>query len=126
MHVCPFCHTAAGDPETFCQLCGYTFVPNLPRPLLVHKRFYLGLSLLSIFLGILACIFTFFSTLYLKSIFLFIIGIVLAGVSLEKAQGKSDALPVKILAVIGLVFGALGYIFFMFIHSSVPGIGYSM
>ena len=126
MHVCPFCHTAASDPETFCRLCGYTFVLNLPRPLLVHKRFYLGLSLLSIFLGILACIFTFFSTLYLKSIFLFIIGIVLAGVSLEKAQGKSDALPVKILAVIGLVFGALGYIFFMFIHSSVPGIGYSM
>jgi len=84
------------------------------------------LSLLSIFLGILACIFTFFSTLYLKSIFLFIIGIVLAGVSLERAQGKSDVLSVKILAVIGLVFGALGYIFFMFIHSSVPGIGYSM
>ncbi len=126
MQVCPFCDTTCNDRTTFCQVCGYSFVLTLPRPFLIHRWFFLSLSLISIFLGILACIFTFFPSLYMTSMILFITAIGLAGVSLERAQGKSDASLVKILAVIGLVFGALGYIFFMFIHSNVPGIGYSM
>ena len=62
----------------------------------------------------------------MSSIPLIIGTIALGGVTLERAQGKSDALMIKILAIVGLVFGVLGYIFFMFIHSNVPGIGYSM
>ncbi len=126
MQVCPFCDTIADEQTTFCQICGYSFILTLPRPFLSHRRLYLFLSMFSIFLGILACAFTFFPSLYISSIILFLATIGLAGVSLEKAQGKSDAGLVKILAIIGLAFGALGYIFFMFIHSSVPGIGYSM
>jgi hypothetical protein len=49
-----------------------------------------------------------------------------AGASLEKTWGKPDTRSIKILSIFGLIFGVLGYIFFMFIHSNVPGIGYSM
>jgi len=81
------------------------------------------MSLLS---GILACVFTFFPTLYMGSLFLFIGAIGLASVTLEKAWGKFDTLLIKILAILGLLFGVLGYIFFMFIHSNAPGSGYTM
>lgn len=49
-----------------------------------------------------------------------------AGTSLEKAWGRADARSIRILAILGLFFGVLGFVFFMFINSNVPGIGYSM
>jgi len=81
---------------------------------------------MSILSGILACVFTFSPALYMGSLFLVIGAIGLASVTLEKAWGRFDTLLIKILAIFGLFFGVLGYIFFMFIHSNVPGSGYSM
>jgi hypothetical protein len=81
---------------------------------------------LSILSGILACLFTFFPNFYFKSLFLVLVSIGLAGTTLEKARGKSGAFWIRILAIFGLACGVLGYIFYMFIHSNVPGIGYSM
>jgi hypothetical protein len=60
------------------------------------------------------------------SLFLVIGAIGLASVTLEKTWGRFDTLIIRILAILGLFFGVLGYIFFMFIHSNVPGCGYSM
>jgi len=126
MQTCPYCNTTLSERNTFCEVCGYSFVLPLPPPFFPRKKFYYTLSLSSILLGILSCIFTYFPALYMSSIPLIIGTIALGGVTLERAQGKSDALLIKILAIVGLVFGVLGYIFFMFIHSNVPGIGYSM
>ena len=126
MQACPFCHTALDDKNTFCEACGYQLTLGLPLPLFRHRRLYFSLAISSILLGILACVFTFFPSLYMGSMFLVIGAIGLAGVTLERAKGYSDIPLIKILSILGLFFGVLGYIFFMFIHSNVPGIGYSM
>jgi flagellar basal body-associated protein FliL len=62
----------------------------------------------------------------MMSLFFFIAAIGLAGVTLERTKGKSQTLLIKILAVLGLALGVLGYISFMFIRSNVPGSGYTM
>lgn len=126
MPVCPFCKTSLNDKDTCCKSCGYSFILPLPPPHSPHKKLYLVLSISSILLGITACVFTFFPALYYGSLPFFIGAMVSAGVSLEKTWGKSDTCSIRILAILGLLFGVLGYIFFMFIHSNVPGIGYSM
>ena len=126
MQTCPFCNTTLNDKNTFCKVCGYSFVLPLPYPALHHRKIYFALSILSILSGILACVFTFFPPLYMGSLFLVIGAIGSAGVTLERAWGRFDTLLIKILAIFGLFFGVLGYIFFMFIHSNVPGSGYSM
>jgi hypothetical protein len=126
MPVCPFCNASIDDQKTICQVCGYSFSLPLPPPRLSHKKRYGAFSLLSILSGILAVIFTFFPHLYSKSLFLVLISIGLAGTTLERARGKSGVFWIRVLAVVGLVCGILGYIFYMFIHSNVPGIGYSM
>ena len=126
MQICPFCKADLSETKTFCEVCGYSFTLSLPRPFFPHKRFYFALSILSILSGILACVFTFFPALYVGSLFLVIGAIGLAGVTLERSRGQLDTLLIKILAILGLFFGVLGYIFFMFIRSNVPGSGYSM
>jgi hypothetical protein len=126
MQACPFCHATLDDKNTFCETCGYQLTLALPLPLFRHRRLYFFLAILSIMLGILACVFTFFPSLYMGSLFLVIGAIGLAGVTLERTKGYPDILLIKILAIFGLIFGILGYIFFMFIHSNVPGCGYSM
>ncbi|KPL00850.1 MAG: hypothetical protein AMJ91_02925 [candidate division Zixibacteria bacterium SM23_73_3] len=126
MQSCPFCDMALNDQSTFCKLCGYSFVLALPLPLFPRRRFYFTLSILSILSGIVGCIFTFSPALYMGSLFFAIGAIGLAGVTLERTQGKFDTLLIKILSIVGLFFGVLGYMFFMFLHSNVPGIGYTM
>ena len=126
MPVCPFCKASIEDRNTICQVCGYSFSLPLPPPRLGHPKLYLALSFLSILTGILACIFTFFPGFHLKNLLLVLISIGLAGTTLEKARGKSGVFWIRILALFGLICGILGYIFYMFIHSNVPGIGYSM
>ena len=126
MQVCPFCHTSLNGKNTFCKMCGYSFVLSLPLPFFPHRKSYYALSILSILFGILACIFTFFPALYMGSLFLVIGAITMASITLEKTWGRSDTLLIKFLAILGLFLGLLGYIFFMFIHSNVPGIGYTM
>ena len=126
MQVCPFCDTSFDDPTNICKVCGYSFSLPLPPPRLSHQKLYFTLSLLSILSGILACLFIFFTNFYFKSLFLVLVSIGLAGTTLERARGKSGAFWIRILALFGLVCGVLGYIFYMFIHSNVPGIGYSM
>lgn len=126
MQVCPFCNTPLNDKNTFCDKCGYSFVLALPIPLFPRRKLYFTLSIMSILSGILACVFTFFPAVYVGSLFLVIGAIGLASVTLEKAWGKFGTLQIKILAILGLFFGVLGYIFFMFIHSNVPSSGYSM
>ena len=126
MQICPFCNTTLNDKNTFCKVCGYSLVLALFQPFFPHRKFYFTLSIMSILSGILACVFTFFPPLYMGSLFLVIGAIGLAGVTLERAWGRFDTLLIKILAIFGLFFGVLGYIFFMFIHSNVPGSGYSM
>jgi hypothetical protein len=126
MQTCPFCNTTLDDENTFCKVCGYSLVLALSQPLFPHRKFYFTLSIMSILSGILGCVFTFFPALYVGSLFLVIGAIGLAGVTLERTQGRFDTFLIKILAILGLFFGVLGYIFFMFIHSNVPGSGYSM
>ena len=126
MRFCPFCKKTLSEESTFCAVCGYSLVLALPMLALPHKKLNLSLACTSIVLGILACAFTFFPTLYLASFLLVILAIGLAGVTLERVSGRYDALPIKILAILGLVFGILGYISFMFLRSNVPGIGYTM
>jgi hypothetical protein len=126
MQICPFCKTPYDEADTICQTCGSPLSQLLPSPALEHKTFYLGLSIFSTLLGISACLFTYFPSLYMKSLILIIASLGLASFTLEKVRGKSNALPIRILAVLGLILGVLGYIFFMFIHSNVPGSGYTM
>ncbi|MGB8656250.1 MAG: hypothetical protein WCE90_00505 [Candidatus Zixiibacteriota bacterium] len=126
MPGCPFCHTSLSDHDTFCYVCGYSLISSLPGPVCVHGRFYFALALFSVFSGILACACTFSPHLYLGSLLLVLAAIASAGTSLEKAWGRADARSIRILAILGLFFGVLGFVFFMFINSNVPGIGYSM
>ncbi len=126
MRLCPFCNTTLNDKSTFCKVCGYSFVLSLPYPVLAHRKFYFSLSILSILSGVLACLFAFSPALYMGSLFLVIVAIGLAGVTLERTWGHFDTLLIKILAILGLFFGVLGYISFMFLRSNVPGIGYTM
>jgi hypothetical protein len=126
MQACPFCGNPFEESDTFCQTCGSPLSQLLPPTTFKHKTFYLGLSIFSTLLGLSACIFTYFPSLYMKSLILIIASLGLGSFTLEKARGKSNALPIRILAILALVLGVLGYIFFMFIHSNVPGCGYSM
>jgi hypothetical protein len=126
MQECPFCGTPFEESDALCQTCGYNLSQPLPSPVLEHRAFYWGLSIFSILLGLSACIFTYFPSLYMKSLILIIASLGLASFTLEKVRGKSNTLLIKIMSVVGLVLGVLGYIFFMFIHSNVPGCGYTM
>jgi hypothetical protein len=126
MKLCPFCKKITSEDSTFCLVCGYSFALALPILALPHKKLSLALGCASTVSGVLACVFSFFPLLYWASFPLVILSIALAGVTLESISGKFGVLPIKILAILGLVFGILGYIFFMFIHSNVPGIGYTM
>ena len=126
MRFCPFCKKTLSEKSTFCEVCGYSFVLALPILVLPNKTLSLSLACASIIFGISACVFSFFPTLYLISFILVILAIALAGVTLESVSGKFDTLLIKILAIVGLVFGTLGYICFMFLRSNVPGIGYTM
>jgi hypothetical protein len=126
MRLCPFCKKTQSEDSTFCKVCGYSFALALPILAFPHRKLSLSLSCASIISGILSCVFSFFPVLYWTSFPLVLLAIGLAGVTLESVSGKFDLLPIKILAILGLVFGVLGYIFFMFIRSNVPGIGYTM
>ncbi len=126
MRLCPFCKKTLSEDSTFCRVCGYSFVLALPILALPHKKLNLSLACASIIFGILACVFSFLPTLYLISFILVISAIGLAGVTLESVSGKFNTLLIKILAIVGLVFGILGYISFMFLRSNVPGTGYTM
>lgn len=126
MRFCPFCKKIISEDSTFCEVCGYSLVLALPILALPHRKLKFLLGCASIVSGISACVFSFFPVLYWTSFPLVILAIGLAGVTLETVSGKSDTLLIKILAILGLAFGILGYISFMFIHSNVPGIGYTM
>ena len=126
MQTCPFCKAPLDEEATSCNTCGYSLVLPLPLPLLRRRKLYWVLSILSIILGLLACVFTCVPSLYMKSLFPIIGALVLAGFTLEKAWGRSDASRIRLMALAGLLLGLLGYVFFMFIHSNVPGSGYSM
>ncbi len=123
MRACPFCSATLDDRSTFCAACGHSLVSALPSPLLARRRFYLAFSILSILLGISSCAFTFVPRLYMGSLFLIIASVGLGGVILERTRGKSGTRLVKVLASVGVFFGVLGYISFMFLRSNVPGSG---
>lgn len=123
MQACPFCSATLDDRSTFCAACGHSLVSALPFPLLARRRFYLALSILSILLGISSCAFTFIPQLYVGSLFLIIASVGLGGFILERTRGKSETRLAKVLAVVGMLFGVLGYICFMFLRSNVPGSG---
>jgi hypothetical protein len=122
MSRCPFCGKALVEDSTFCKACGYSLVLALPMLASPHKRLDLLLASISIVFGILACIFTLFPALYLASFILVLLTIALAGITLESVAGRFNVLLIRILAVVGLAFGTLGYICFMFLCSNVPGI----
>ncbi|MCK4427452.1 MAG: hypothetical protein KAW16_03100 [candidate division Zixibacteria bacterium] len=126
MKLCPFCKKTLSEDSTFCKVCGYSFVLALPILAIPHKKLNLSLACGSIIFGILACIFSLFPPLYLISFILVMLAIALAGVTLESVSGKFNTLLIRILAILGLVFGILGYISFMFLRSNVPGTGYTM
>lgn len=122
MSVCPFCQNISREDNTSCELCGYSFVLSLPILAFPRKKLNLLLACSSIILGISACIFSLVPALYLISFVLVILAIAVAGVTLESVSGKFNTLLIKILAIVGLAFGTLGYISFMLICSNVPGI----
>ncbi len=122
MSVCPFCQNISREDNTSCELCGYPFVLSLPILAFPHKKLSLLLACSSIILGISACVFSLVPALYLISFVLVILAIALAGVTLESVSGKFNTLLIRILAIVGLAFGTLGYISFMLICSNVPGI----
>jgi len=126
MKLCPFCKKTLSGDGTSCEVCGYSFVLALPILALPHKKLNLSLACASVIFGILACVFSFLPTLYLISFILVMLAIGLAGVTLESVSGKFNTLLIRILAILGLVFGILGYISFMFLRSNVPGTGYTM
>ena len=123
MRECPFCSTALDDQSTLCTVCGYSFASALPSPMPARRRFYSGLSTLSILVGIASCVLAFLPRLYMGSLFLIIASIGLGGFVLERTRGKSGTRLVKVLAAVGVFFGVLGYISFMFLRSNVPGSG---
>jgi len=122
MKLCPFCKRTFTEDSISCKFCGYSFVLALPILAFPHKKLNLSLACASIIFGILACVFSFFPVLYLFSFILVLSTIALAGVTLENVSGKFNTVVIKILAIVGLVFGSLGYISFMFLRSNVPGI----
>jgi hypothetical protein len=126
MRACPFCGATLDDESTFCALCGHSLVSALPSPLPARRHFYLALSILSILLGIGSCAFTFVPRLYMSSLALIIASIGLGGFILERTRGNFENRLVKVLAVVGMLFGVLGYISFMFLRSNVPGCGYTL
>ena len=77
-------------------------------------------------LGIGSCAFTFVPRLYMGSLVLIIASIGLGGFVLERTRGKLETRLAKVLAVVGMLFGVLGYISFMFLRSNVPGSGSHM
>ena len=126
MRACPFCGANLDDQSTFCEACGYSLVSPLPLPVLAHRRFYLALSVLSILLGISSCASAILPPLYMGSLFLIIPSIGLGGFILERTRGKSRTRLLKVLAIVGMFFGVLGYISFLLLRSNVPGIGARM
>ncbi len=126
MRTCPFCKSSVAQNSTSCRVCGFSLVRLLPLPLLARKTLYWALSALSATLGLSACVFTLIPSLYMKSVVLIIGSLALAGFTLEKTWGKPNTVLIRVLAVLGLALGLLGYICFMFVRSNVPGIGYSM
>ena len=123
MRACPFCSATLDDKSTSCAVCGYSPVSTPPPPLPARRRLYLTLSILSTLLGIGSCAFTFVPRLYMGSLALIIASIGLGGFVLERTRGKSGTRLAKILAVVGMLLGVLGYISFMFLRSNVPGSG---
>ena len=126
MRECPFCNATLDEESTVCTVCGHSLVSALPRPLLARRRFYLALSILSVFLGGSSCAFTFVPLFYMGSLALIIASIGLGGFILERTRGDSKTRLTKVLAVVGMLLGVLGYISFMFLRSNVPGSGYTM
>ena len=126
MHACPFCKSELDEKSNRCTLCGYSLISGLPSPALARRKFYLALSSLSVLLGIASCVFALLPPLYMGSLFLIIASIGLGGFTLERTRGKSGTWSVKILAMVGMFFGLLGYVSFMFLRSNVPGSGYTM
>jgi len=126
MRACPFCGATLDDESTFCEVCGHSLVSAPAPPLPARLRLYLTLSILSILVGISSCAFTFVPRLYMGSLALIIASIGLGGFILERTRGKSGTRLAKVLAVVGMLFGVLGYISFMFLRSNVPGSGAHM
>ena len=122
MSLCPFCKRALVEDSTFCNACGYSFVLALPMLTYAHRGLNLSLACASIIFGILACAFSFFPALYLASFVLVLLTIAVAGITLESVSGRFNAFLIRVLAIVGLAFGTLGYICFMFLCSNVPGI----
>jgi hypothetical protein len=77
-------------------------------------------------LGIGSCVFTLVPRLYMGSLALIIASVGLGGFILERTRGKSGTRLAKVLAAVGMLFGLLGYISFMFLRSNVPGSGSHM
>ena len=122
MRLCPFCRKTLVEDSTFCNACGYSFVLALPMLTSPHRGLNLSLACASIIFGILACVFSFFPALYLTSFILVLLTIAVAGITLESVSGRFNAFLIRVLAIVGLAFGTLGYICFMFLCSNVPGI----
>jgi hypothetical protein len=101
-------------------------VSALPFPSLARRKLYFALAILSILLGLSSCAFTFVPRLYIGSLFLIIASVGLGGFILERTRGKSGTRLIKILGAVGIFFGVLGYVSFMFLRSNVPGIGARM
>lgn len=126
MRACPFCNATLDEKSTSCAVCGHSLVSALPSPRPARRRFYLTLSILSILLGIGSCVFTLVPRLYIGSLALIIASVGLGGFILERTRAKSSTRLAKVLAAVGMLFGLLGYISFMFLRSNVPGSGAHM
>ncbi|MCJ7507759.1 MAG: hypothetical protein MUO85_03375 [candidate division Zixibacteria bacterium] len=77
-------------------------------------------SAVGILLGLSSFLFSFLTPLSILSLVTGVSAIGLCGFSLEKS-GRAKLLP-----IIGLVLGALGFIWSILVHSNLPNNGYSM
>ena len=117
MSICPFCNQNLIN--NLCPFCGYSNVLALPyyRSTSSYRIF----SLIGIFSALSSFVFSFFISLNILGLIFSLGAIGLCGTALEKSQNRA-----KLLAVIGLILGAVGFIWSILINSHLPSSGYTM
>ena len=123
MSFCPFCGKELSEGKTYCLCCGYS--TSLAFPCIPAKVDFsnLLLAMLGLISGIGSCFFSLFSSLSYLGFILVLTAIAFSGINLERLSKKFDTTPLKVLSVIALVLAAVGYLFFIFTNSRMPGSG---
>ena len=123
MSFCPFCGKELSEGRTYCLCCGYSTSLALPCFPAKVDLSNLLLAILGLISGIGSCVFSLFPSVNYLGFVLVLTAIAFSGINLERLSKKFDTTPLKVLSVIALVLAAVGYLFFIFTNSRVPGSG---